>query len=127
MRLINSELSLSATDLAGFLACRHLTALEMGMAQGTRKRPFFEDPLLEILFARGLAHERSYVASLQGAGKRITDLSEIKNRDDALRATVEAMHGGAEVIVQGALRDGRWYGRPDIMQRLEKPSALGQW
>jgi predicted RecB family nuclease len=31
------------------------------------------------------------------------------------------------VIVQVALRDGRWYGRPDVMRRVETPSNLGPW
>ena len=37
------------------------------------------------------------------------------------------MRSGAAVIVQAALSDGRWYGRPDVMRRVEKPSGLGGW
>jgi len=65
MNLIGTELSLTATDLSNFLSCRHLTALDMGVALGTRKRPFFgEDPLLELLIARRKEHEKPYVESL---------------------------------------------------------------
>src|SRR5690242_2585352 len=127
MRLIGPDLSLSATDLSGFLSCRYLTALEMGAAFGTRKRPFFDDPLLKILFERGLAHERAFVQELSTDGRTIVDLSDVKERELALARTLDAMKGGADVIVQGALRERSWYGRPDIMQRLEKPSALGHW
>ena len=127
MRLLGSALSLSATDLSGFLSCGYLTALDMGVAFGTRTRPFFDDPLLKILFERGLAHERAYVQELSNDGRKIVDLSEIKERELAIAKTLDAMKAGADVIVQGALSDRSWYGRPDIMQRLEKPSAFGGW
>ncbi len=60
-----SGLSLSATDLSNFLNCRHRKALELGEARGKQQRPQFNDPVLEALLARGLEHERHYVASLQ--------------------------------------------------------------
>jgi predicted RecB family nuclease len=127
MRRDAGSLILSATDLSNFLNCRHRTALEMGEALGKRQRPVWTDPLLEALFARGLEHERNYVSRLSAAGKIIVDLSEIKAREGAVAATLEAMRTGAEVIVQGAVRDGRWYGRPDVLLRVDSPSALGPW
>ena len=127
MQVLGNELSLSATDLSNFLSCRHLTALDMAEAYGTRKRPMWEDPLLELLFKRGLEHEAKYVESLRTDGRRIVDLSDVKGREEKLKQTLDAMRAGADVIVQGALRDGRWFGKPDVMQRLEKPSSLGSW
>jgi predicted RecB family nuclease len=127
MRRDAGSLVLSATDLSNFLNCRHRTALEMGEALGKRQRPAWTDPLLEALFARGLEHERNYVSRLSAAGKSIVDLSEIKAREGAIAATLEAMRTGAEVIVQGAVGDGRWYGRPDVLLRVDSPSALGSW
>jgi predicted RecB family nuclease len=85
------------------------------------------DPLLEALFARGLEHERNYLSRLDAAGKRITNLVGIKTREDALAATLDAMRAGVEVLAQGAVADGRWYGRPDILLRVDSPSALGPW
>jgi uncharacterized protein len=125
MRRDAGKLILSASDLSNFLNCRHRSALEMGEAFGKRRRPAWTDPLLEALFARGLEHERSYVSTLGAAGKRIIDLSEVKAREEALDSTLEAMRTGAEVIVQGTVGDGRWYGRPDILLRVNLPSALG--
>jgi predicted RecB family nuclease len=127
MRRDAGNLILSATDLSNFLNCRHRTALEMGEALGKRQRPMWTDPLLEALFARGLEHERNYVSRLSAAGKIIVDLSEIKAREGAVAATLEAMRTGAEVIVQGAVGNGRWYGRPDVLLRADSPSALGPW
>src|SRR3989441_6530731 len=127
MQLSGDELILSATDLSNFLSCRHLTALEMAAALSKRRRPHWDDPVLELLFARGLAQERAYVASLQAAGRKIVTLADVKERDAAVAQTLDAMRSGADVIVQGALRDGRWYGRPDVLRRVPKPSGLGAW
>ncbi|MGH9161467.1 MAG: TM0106 family RecB-like putative nuclease, partial [Vicinamibacteraceae bacterium] len=127
MRLDAGTLVLSATDLSNFLNCKHRTALELGEAHGKRKRPVWTDPLLEALFARGLEHERNYVSSLIAAGKNVLDLSEIRVRDEAVAATREGMRNGIDVIVQAAVGGGRWYGRPDILLRVESPSALGPW
>jgi uncharacterized protein len=127
MRRESGILILSATDLSNFLNCQHRTALEIGEALGKRRRPAWNDPLLEALFARGVEHERKYVASLRAAGKTIIDLTDTKVRSDALVATLEAMRSGTEVIVQGALGSERWYGRPDVLLRVAEASALGDW
>ena len=99
----------------------------MGEALGKRQRPARPEPLFEALSARGLEHERNYVSRLRSAGKEIVDLSEIRAHDGALAATLKAMRTGAEIIVQGAVGDARWYGRPDVLLRVEAPSAFGSW
>jgi predicted RecB family nuclease len=127
MHLSATELLLSATDLSNFLSCPHLTALSMGVAHGKPGPPKYDDPLLQILFQRGIDHEKTYVASLQPARRQIVDLADVRDSDAAVARTRDAMRSGADVIVQGALRDGRWQGRPDLLQRVETPSALGAW
>ncbi len=127
MRDENGRLSLTATDLSNFLNCRHRTALELSEAWGRRTRPIWFDPWRESLFARGLEHERSYVSSLRAAGKQLEDLSDITARDEVVAATIDAMRAGAQVIVQAALTTARWYGRPDVLLRVESPSAFGPW
>ena len=99
----------------------------MAAARGKRKRPHFHDPLLEILFKRGLDHEKGYIQSLESAGRRILDLADVKDPDAAVAQTLDAMRTGADVLVQAALRGDRWYGRPDVMLRVDAPSALGGW
>jgi len=37
------------------------------------------------------------------------------------------MRRGVDVIVQPALRNGRWFGRPDVLRRFEQRSTLGEW
>lgn len=119
MRLSGTQLDLSATDLSNFLACRHRTALDMAVALGTEKRPpKYEDPLLEILWQRGLEHEQRYVEKLKAQGLTVTDLRDIQDRDEHVAKTREAIEAGIDVIVQGALRDGRWFGLPDVLRKV---------
>lgn len=127
MRQDVGQLTLSATDLSNFLNCRHRTALELGEARGKHKRPAWHDPLLEALFKRGLEHERRYVESLQNDGRQVVELGELKDRDEAVAATMAAMQEGSDAIVQAALRDGQWYGRPDVLLKVDRASDLGPW
>jgi predicted RecB family nuclease len=126
MRSREAGLSFSATDLSNFLACRHRTGLEMAAATGKLRKPKFEDPQLEALFARGLAHERAYVATL-GSGGRLVDLGEVKDHGQASARTLDAMREGADAIVQAALSNGSWQGRPDVLIKVAAPSRLGAW
>lgn len=128
MKLRPEGLSVSPTDLSYFLSCRHRTALELSVAHGVRKRPQWNDPLLEALFELGLQHERRYVERLRSTSQRLVDLGDEKDRDRALGATADAMRSGADVIVQAALADGSWYGRPDVLIKVDRPSPrLGRW
>jgi len=99
----------------------------MAVAYGKRDRPFVDDPLLVALRERGLAHERRYVDSLRVDGGSIADLTSIADPEEQIKETREAMAKGVDVIVQGALADGHWLGRPDIMCRVPRKSVLGDW
>ena len=127
MHRLGPELILSATDLSNFLGCRHRTALDMAVADGTRKRPYYHDPLLEILIKRGLEHEKLYVDSLRAEARDLIDLGHIDDPVERVAMTIDAMRRGVELIVQGGLSDARWFGKPDVMRRVERPSDLGGW
>ncbi|TJV78667.1 MAG: nuclease, partial [Mesorhizobium sp.] len=126
MRSSSTGIELSASDLSQFLNCRHLTALNLAVALGRRSPPSWVDPVLAILQQRGLDHERRYVDQLRADGLTITDLSEFDG-NEAIARTVSAMRSGTDVIVQAALRNGRWFGRPDVLRRVEGASTLGGW
>ncbi len=64
MQVIGGQPVFSATDLVGFLACEHLTALELAAAARLVQRPMREDPELDVLQQRGMAHEQRYLADL---------------------------------------------------------------
>jgi uncharacterized protein len=52
-----AKIVLSASDLTGHLNCRHLTALDLEVAKGTRPKPKVWEPMLELLAERGALHE----------------------------------------------------------------------
>ena len=121
-------LQLSATDLVGHLNCRHLTNLNVEVADGKLAKPKAWDPLLEILWERGAAHERGFVEHLRSLGRAVTEIETTPGiTNTQVEQTLEAMRAGAPVIVQGAFADGGWSGRTDILVRVETPSGLGAW
>jgi hypothetical protein len=126
MRMSKDSIELSASDLSGSLSCTHLTALDVAVAKGLRKPSTWVNPSVIALHERGLDHERRYVKQLISDGFSIEDLSGDSN-EDAVAASVEAMRRGIDVLMQPALRNGRWFGRPDVLRRFEERSALGEW
>jgi hypothetical protein len=124
MRMSGSAIDLSASDLSGFLSCIHLTALDLAVVRGEREPPTWVDPVLIVLRERGLDHERGYVEELRAQGLSITDLDGIMG-ENAVARSGEAIRTGVDVILQPTLRNGRWFGRPDVLRRNAMPSALG--
>jgi RecB family nuclease, putative, TM0106 family len=127
MRKLEKGFQLSASDLVGYLNCRHLTALERRAAQGSIARPMFHDPFLELLLKRGAIHEANFVSQLESSGVDVVCIDRVGVDGDALEATATAMKRGASVIVQAALSDASWVGRADVLRRIAKPSSLGDW
>ncbi len=70
-----------------------------------------------------MEHEAAYVAHLAAQGLTIVDLSGPNERHSA-EGTLAAMAAGVDVIVQGALQDGLWFGRPDVLRKTVGPSRL---
>jgi predicted RecB family nuclease len=118
---------LSATDLVGYLNCRHLSELDRAVAEGALLKPKLWDPLLQILWERGAVHERDYIEHLTQAGFEVVRIDGVHVTDEAVSKTLAAMKEGAEVIAQGALAYQGWAGRADILRRVEVPSAIGHW
>jgi predicted RecB family nuclease len=127
MKRVGNSFELSASDLVGYLNCRHLTALDRAVAEGRMPKPQIWDPLLQILSERGAAHEQDYVEHLAASGLHVTRINGVDVEDGGVAETVVAMQEGKEVIVQAALSQHGWMGRVDILRRVEVPSALGVW
>lgn len=118
----------SASDLTRFIDCRHLTGLDLSVALGEREPPVHDDPSLELLYARGLEHERAYLQQLRDDGHTIVEIATGGNLEQAERATVEAMRAGVDVIYQGTFYDGTWRGHADFLEkRPGRPSVFGDW
>lgn len=127
MKLVGEAMRFGSRDLAGYIACDHLVALELRVAHGHAFRPKPWDPSLEALWERGFRHEQGFIDSLTGDGLQIVTIEGIDIDDVAVEATLAAMATGVDIIVQAALRLGAWVGRADVLRRVEVESALGSW
>jgi predicted RecB family nuclease len=128
MKLLSEKVRLSATDLSNHLACHHLTTLDLQVARGERKAPAWADPHTAVIRERGLRHEAAYLKHLEDQEQlAVTNLGEIKGEQRLLDETLRLMDRGAEVIAQGALADALWFGRPDVLRRVNQPSAKWPW
>ena len=127
MKKTGPSFQLSATDLVGYLNCQHLSGLDCAVAEGALAKPKVWDPLLQILWERGSIHEQNYVTHLEQAGLDVVRIDGVDITDDAVKDTLAAMKLGTAIIVQGALSYNGWSGRADILRRVKKPSAIGDW
>jgi hypothetical protein len=103
MKLEAGRLRLSASDVANFLACGHLTRLDMLTAQGQLRPPHQYDAGFQDLVARGEAHERVVLDGFAARGWSISEIATASD-GDAAQATVAAVKAGADVVYQGVLR-----------------------
>ena len=133
MQLIDGCVVYSATDLVGFLECRHLANLDRAVAAGRLTRPMRDDPVLDRIAQRGTEHEQRFLEGLSSEGVRVVEVEHDWALSTAERiargrdATLEAMRAGAGVVFQAALFDGRRLGYADFLRRVERPSDLGEW
>lgn len=127
MRKRDGLFQLSATDLVGHVYCHHLTELERAVTEDRLSRPVYHDPLLDLLSARGAAHEQNCIDRLSSAGLDLVRIDGFGVDDAVVAETRLAMHRGVPVIVQAALAHDGWTGRADILRRVEVPSSLGAW
>ena len=125
MQLVDGRPVYSATDLVGFLACEHLTALEEAALQRLVERPKRDDPELVVIRRRGEEHEARYLAELRAEGHSVTIIERIEGEEqgEGLRRqaaeTIDAMRAGADVVYQATFFDGRWLGYADFLLRRQ--------
>jgi predicted RecB family nuclease len=134
VQLIDGRPVYAATDLVGYLACEHLTALERAALEGLVRRPHRNDPELDIIRKRGFEHEQQFLASLRDDGRSVTEISldgSIEDRGEQLRAaaeaTIAAMAEGPDVIFQATFFDGTWRGHADFLLRVDDASRPSRW
>jgi predicted RecB family nuclease len=128
MKSETNSMRLAASDLSNHLDCRHLTTLEYSRVLGRIKAPEWTNPDTEVLRQLGIEHERRYLEHLAARGLKIEQLKrQDETGETAFERTLQAMRQGVDVIVQAVLAEGRWFGRADVLQRVETPSELGAW
>ncbi len=137
MQRIDGHLVLSPTDLTKHVACAHITTLDLE-ALGAPRTPdgararVAPDDSLNLVFAKGLEHERAYLDRLRSEGREVLDVAALGLAGAAAEeATVEAMRRGVDVVYQATFYDGHWVGLADFLLRVDLPegerSTFGPW
>ena len=129
MQHLNDQFLFSPSDLGSFLACEHLTQLELAVALREGRRPSYENSYAELLRRKGQEHEQAFLATLRDAGRSVVEVRLDGTRDfeAGTRRTAEAMRAGADYVYQAVFFSSGWRGIADFLERVERPSALGAW
>jgi predicted RecB family nuclease len=113
---VDTRTRYSPSDLTAFVACTHLTTLEVQVARGKLERPFRVNRHADLIRAKGEEHEAGQLALLGSEVIRIEKPWEI-GWEEAAAATEQAMRDGAPHIYQAAFVDGDWRGLADFLER----------
>jgi uncharacterized protein len=116
VRSTNGQLSFSPSDLANFVACPHLTTLDVAVARDELPKPYRVNAHADLIRSKGEEHEAAYLASFGDPVVRIGKPWEI-SWDVAVGATEQAMRDGVRVVYQAAFSHGGWRGLADFVVR----------
>jgi uncharacterized protein len=132
VKIIRDRLRLSASDVANFLACQHLTQLDLLRARGMLDPPYAFDVGFQDLVARGEGHEATVLDQFRAKKREIVEIGDGLEAG-AAKATLEAIRSGVDVIYQGVLLqeeapdEPTLLGRPDFLVRADLlPSPDGE-
>ena len=115
MREERGTLVLSPSDLSAYVACPHLTTLELAVTRGELVKPYRHNPHADLIRRKGNEHEARYLASL-GNVVEIGKPWEI-GWDEAAALTEQAVCDGARFVYQATFVDGNWHGLADFLER----------
>ncbi len=121
MRREGTSTGFAATEVGDFLACAHLTWLELRVAQGELERPAQNDIERRMLEKRGLEHEARVLDYFKARGLEVVSIDAAPGAEGLRRAaerTFAAMADGAQLIYQAALVSERFVGRPDFLLKV---------
>lgn len=128
---IDGDPIVSASDLNSWLACRHLSHLDLQRALGLLREKPTRDPNAEMLRVKGDRHELDYLEGLKSSGLEVAEMempeSSTAGLRQAARETASTMRSGPDVIFQGNFFENGMRGHTDFLFRVDRPSELGDW
>jgi hypothetical protein len=85
VRIVDGRLRIAASDVANFIACRHLTRLDLAEAHQLVSAPILDDLGAKALAQRGREHEKQILEGFRAQGWTVDDLrtSERDRRREA--------------------------------------------
>ncbi|ABK45210.1 conserved hypothetical protein [Magnetococcus marinus MC-1] len=124
MRRHSGHILFAASDLNGFLGCRHSTFLDlMDLDERLpRAEVSAQDRLIQ---ERGHEHEAEYLESLKRSGLSVVEIPSEGGLTDRVQMTADVMADGPDIIYQAGFLDGQWHGYADFLQKTDRPSGLG--
>lgn len=117
----------SASDLVGWLGCRHRTSLDLKRLNGWDGETTPPDEAAQLVQRYGIRHEHDYLDELRRRGLQICEITQDDDLDAQVRATREAMAQGFDVIYQAALLQPPFVGYADFLIRVVGASKLGDY
>jgi predicted RecB family nuclease len=116
MQVRNGSFAFSPSDLNAFLACPHLTTLQVAVALDELPKPFRHNLHADLIRRKGEEHEAAYLDSLGEDVVRIGKPWEI-GWEVAADGTEDAMRVGAPVVYQATFSHEGWRGLADFVLR----------
>lgn len=110
-------MSTTATTLYSLVICPHRVFLD---AHGDPTEKVPASAFLEMLWQSGRDHEDRVIATLDIVDAKTTD-----DVDRRIEDTLRLMREGHAWIYHGLFRVGDLVGEPDLLERVETPSTLG--
>jgi len=112
-----------------FLACEHLTQLELAVALREGQRPSYENAYAELLRRKGQEHELAFLETLRDTSRTVVEVRLGASRDfeAGTQRTADAMRAGADYVYQAVFFSNGWRGIADFLERVDRPSSLGAW
>jgi hypothetical protein len=89
VHLNNGQFFLSPSDLVGYLACPHLTTLELEVARSDRVKPHTRDAISNLVAEKGDLREAAYLEQLRVEGRQIVEIElDAGDFDKSARETI---------------------------------------
>jgi len=82
----------------------------------------------ELLQKKGAEHERLFLEGLRASGHGVVEI-DTRNRtlSELTAETAGALRSGSDYVYQAALSDTHWAGYADFLERVPRPSRLGDF
>jgi len=128
MKIIDTTIYLSASDLSTHMSCKHATFLNLQLARKIiPSPPVYDNPSLVALQQRGEEFEKDYISQLKNSGKTVTEIHK-GNTNEAVAQTLEAMKQGVDIIYQARLELDAWNGWADfLIKKVGNQTKFGNW
>ena len=129
MQRHGNKLLYAPSDLGNFIACEHLTQLELAAVLGESERPSLSNAFVDLIKRKGEEHEKNFLEALRAEGHALDEVGLGDDRDFALgaAATAAAMRAGAKYVYQAVFLIDGWHGIADFSSGSTGPqrSATG--